>query len=118
MALRTMSAPRALGELGGRGGAGQHLDAAQPGGRQGAAQDVGCGAVGHRDPPDAVAADLLQQQRDVAAARGEAGDGEAVGVGVEQVERLRAHGAGGAQHEHGSGVHHRPSSSRPSCATM
>ena len=52
-------------------------------------------------------ADLPAEQRDVAAARGQPGDGEALGMAGDQLQRLRADRAGGAQHEHGSITSHR-----------
>src|SRR5690606_7150658 len=87
----------AAGELGGRGGAGEDLDVGEGGGQLG-----GGGGVGHRDGGDAEPSGLLGEEGGVAAG-GEAGDPEPVGVAGDDVERLGADRAGGAEHHHGGG---------------
>ena len=105
---------RGGGELGGRVGAREHLDARQQL-TQGARRVLG----GDRHAPDVVRANLLGEQRDVATARGQPGDGEALGVAGYQLQRLCADRAGGAEHEHRSITSHRlPSSSARCCATI
>ncbi|SKW68262.1 Uncharacterised protein [Mycobacteroides abscessus subsp. massiliense] len=56
--------------------------------------------IGYRDVGDAGVGDLPPQQIDVAAARSQADDLEALGVGGDDLERLGADGSGAAEQQH------------------